>query len=82
VGGNIEANNGETLVELARAGVGIARVGSFSVTEEIAAGRLVPLLDRFNPGDREDIHAVYVGGATRPARVRAFVDFLVEKLGR
>ncbi|MDQ0249261.1 DNA-binding transcriptional LysR family regulator [Sphingomonas kyeonggiensis] len=80
VGGNIEANNGETLVELALAGVGIARVGSFSVAADLAAGRLVSLLDPFNPGDREDIHAVFVGGATRPARVRAFVEFLVEKL--
>jgi DNA-binding transcriptional LysR family regulator len=82
VGGNIEANNGETLAELALAGVGIARVGTFSVAEDIAAGRLIELLEPFNPGDREDIHAVFVGGATRPARVRVFVDFLVEKLGR
>lgn len=81
VGGNIEANNGETLAELAVAGVGIARVGTFSVAEDIAAGRLVALLESFNPGDREDIHAVFVGGSTRPARVRVFVDFLVEKLG-
>jgi DNA-binding transcriptional LysR family regulator len=80
VGGNIEANNGETLVELALAGVGIARVGTFSVAADLAAGRLVSLLDRFNPGDREEIHAVFVGGSTRPARVRVFVEFLVEKL--
>ncbi|MDG2535666.1 LysR family transcriptional regulator [Sphingomonas sp. HITSZ_GF] len=80
VGGNVEANNGETLVQLALDGVGIARVGSFNVVDHIAAGRLVSLLEPFNPGDREDIHAVYVGGATRPARVRVFVDFLVEKL--
>jgi len=25
---------------------------------------------------------VFVGGSTRPARVRVFVDFLVEKLAR
>ncbi|MEP9358269.1 LysR family transcriptional regulator [Sphingomonas sp. KR3-1] len=82
VGGNIEANNGETLVQLAVAGAGIARVGSFNVVDHLAAGRLVALLEPFNPGDREDIHAVFVGGSTRPARVRAFVDFLVEKLAR
>ena len=82
VGGNIEANNGETLVQLALAGVGVVRVGSFHVEDHVAAGRLVALLEPFNPGDREDIHALYVGGATRPARVRVFVDFLVEKLGR
>lgn len=80
VTGNVEANNGDTLVQLAREGVGIVRVGSFNVVEDVAAGRLVELLDGFNPGDREPIHAVFVGGANTPARVRVFVDFLAERL--
>jgi len=80
VSGNIEANNGETLGQLAMAGVGVARVGAFSVAAEIADGRLVPLLEAYNPGDVEEIHAVFVGGANLPARVRCFVDYLVEAL--
>lgn len=81
VEGNIEANNGETLGQLAAAGVGIARVGRFSVAAEIASGQLVPLLEDYNPGDVETIHAVFVGGANLPARVRVFVDFIAERLG-
>jgi DNA-binding transcriptional LysR family regulator len=80
VTGTIEANNGETLGQLAKAGVGIARVGSFSVADDIARGDLVPVLERFNPGDVEAIHAVFVGGATIPARIRVFVDFMAERL--
>lgn len=80
VKGGIEANNGETLGQLAAAGVGIARVGAFSVVREIAEGRLVPILEPFNPGDVELIHAVFVGGPSTPARVRAFVDFLAANL--
>ena len=80
VHGNIEANNGETLGQLAIAGVGITRVGNFSVAEGLEAGRLVPVLEAFNPGDVEQIHAVFVGGANMPARVRAFVDFIASKL--
>jgi len=80
VRGNIEANNGETLGQLAAAGVGLTRVGAFSVADDVAAGRLVPLLEDFNPGDVENIHAVFVGGANTPARVRVFVDFLAERL--
>ena len=38
VKGNIEANNGETLGQLAAAGVGIARVGAFSVVDAAALG--------------------------------------------
>lgn len=82
VKGNVEANNGETLGQLAVDGVGVTRVGAFSVVEDVAAGRLVPLLEDFNPGDEERIHAVFVGGANTPARVRVFVDFLAEQLGR
>ncbi|MBA4786711.1 MAG: LysR family transcriptional regulator [Brevundimonas sp.] len=80
VRGPIEANNGETLTQLALAGVGVTRVGNFSVADAIETGRLVPLLEAFNPGDREPIHAVFVGGANMPARVRVFVDFLAERL--
>lgn len=80
VRGNIEANNGETLGQLAAAGVGIARVGTFSVLDELEKGRLVPILEPYNPGDVETIHAVFVGGASMPARVRVFVDFLAERL--
>lgn len=80
VSGPVEANNGETLTQLALAGVGVTRVGNFSVADAIDDGRLVPLLEEFNPGDREPIHAVFVGGANMPARVRVFVDFLAERL--
>jgi DNA-binding transcriptional LysR family regulator len=76
----IEANNGETLGQLAVDGAGITRVGSFSVVGDIVAGRLVPLLEEFNPGDVETIHAVFAGGANMPARVRVFVDFLATRL--
>ncbi|MDB5708736.1 MAG: LysR family transcriptional regulator [Sphingomonas bacterium] len=80
VRGNIEANNGETLGQLAAIGIGVARVGAFSVAEEVADGRLVPLLADFDPGDVEVIHAVFVGGVSVPARVRVFVDFLAAHL--
>ena len=82
VTGSVEANNGESLAQLARAGVGIARVGRFAVEEDLASGRLVALLEAFNPQDREPLHALFVGGSTTPARVRVFVDFLVARLGR
>ena len=43
--------------------------------------RLVPVLEAFNPGDIEAIHAVFLGhGGQLPARVRAFLDFLVENV--
>ncbi|PDS99856.1 LysR family transcriptional regulator [Rhizobium sp. S9] len=81
VKGSIVVNNGETMKQMALAGAGIARVGLFHVADEIATGRLVPLLEDFNPGDLEQVHAVYVGGGPLPHRVRAFIEYMVVNLG-
>ena len=73
------ASDGEVARLLVLGGVGLARLALFHVGADIEAGRLLPVLQEFNPGDREDIHAVYQGqGGPLPARVRAFVDFLKE----
>lgn len=81
VQGSIVVNNGETMKQMVLAGAGIARVGLFHVADDIAAGRLVPLLEDFNPGDLELVHAVYVGGGPLPHRVRAFIEHMVVTLG-
>lgn len=73
------ASDGEIARRLALGGVGLARLALFHIGPDIESGRLVPVLQNYNPGDREDIHAVYVGHtAPLPARVRAFIDFLAE----
>lgn len=70
--GPAQASDGEGLRRLALAGLGIARLAAFTVRADIAAGRLVPLLESFNPGDREAFHAVHVGqGGPLPARAGA-----------
>lgn len=81
VTGNAQASDGEALRCLTLAGLGLARLAAFQVREDIAAGRLLPVLEDFNPGDSEEVHAVFVGqGGYLPLRVRAFLDFLVEKV--
>ncbi|WP_454851451.1 LysR family transcriptional regulator [Rhizobium binxianense] len=79
--GNLEANNGPTVRSLCLAGLGLARVGRFHVQPDIDAGTLVPVLEDFNPGDIELIHAVYAGHEHLAARIRAFVDFLAKRIG-
>jgi DNA-binding transcriptional LysR family regulator len=78
--GSLVVNNGETMKQMALAGAGIARLGLFHVAEDIAAGRLVPLLEDWNPGDLELVHAIYVGGGPVPHRVRAFIEHMIETL--
>jgi DNA-binding transcriptional LysR family regulator len=78
--GNALVSDGEALRGLALAGLGIARMGEFHIRHDIEAGRLVPVLEKFNPGDTDPLHAIFVGqGGHLPARVRALLDFLVER---
>jgi DNA-binding transcriptional LysR family regulator len=73
------ASDGEAARRLALGGVGCARLALFHIGPDIQAGRLVPVLQNYNPGDREDIHAIYLGHAgPLPARVRTFIDFLAK----
>ncbi len=77
--GNTQASDGEALRRLTLAGLGLARLAAFQVRDDIAAGRLLPVLEHCNPGDLEEVHAVYVGqGGYLPMRVRVLLDFLVE----
>ena len=80
VTGNLLINNGETMRQMVLAGAGIARLGLFHVAEDIVAGRLVALLEPWNRGDLEYVHAVYVGGGKVPRRVRAFIDYLTARM--
>lgn len=79
--GNAQASDGEALHRLALAGLGLTRLAAFQAREDIAAGRLVPVLEEWNRDDIEEIHAVFVGqGGHLPLRVRAFLDFLAEQV--
>jgi len=78
--GRVQASDGESLRHLALSGCGLARLAGFTVRDDIAAGRLVPVLERLNPGDREAFHAIHIGqGGPLPSRVRALLDFLAER---
>jgi DNA-binding transcriptional LysR family regulator len=78
VSGRVEVNNTELLRSMALAGLGLIRIAEFLVTPDIAAGRLVPVLVDWNKPDAPPIHLVYAPGRHVSARVRAFVDYLVE----
>ncbi|MGN6142035.1 MAG: LysR family transcriptional regulator [Mesorhizobium sp.] len=79
VTGRVQTSDGEGLRYLALAGVGLARLATFTVREDIAAGRLVPVLGDLDTGEKEAFHAIHIGqGGPLPSRVRALLDFLSE----
>lgn len=79
VSGSVEVNSGETLYDLVRHDVGIARLAELVVGNDIKAGRLVHLLPAYHQSDPLTVHAVYPHRRHLQGKVRAFVDFLVRK---
>jgi DNA-binding transcriptional LysR family regulator len=81
VSGTLRANNGDALVAAALAGAGIVYMPTFLVAREIATGRLVAL-DLDQPAiELDGIFGVYPGGRRPPAKVRATINLLAERLG-
>lgn len=80
VNGRLESNQGELLRDAAVAGLGIALHSTWHVNGDLRAGRLQMVLPEFPLADT-GIHAVMPQRRLVPPRVRAFVDFLAQKLG-
>ncbi len=78
VSGNLHSNNGDLLAEAAAQGLGLVYQPTFIVGEAVRAGRLVPLLQEFQAPPLP-IYAVYPSRKHLSAKVRLFVDFLVER---
>jgi DNA-binding transcriptional LysR family regulator len=76
VSGNLNSNSGDFVAETAARGAGIVFEPAFIVGPEVRAGRLVPLLQDFEP-EPLPIYAVYPSRKHLSAKVRIFVEFLV-----
>ncbi len=77
VSGNFKVNTSQALVSAALSGLGIVRLSSFMVTEEVKTGRLISLLKNYCP-HHINVLAAYPNQRFLPSKVRVFIDFLVE----
>lgn len=71
-------NNLDVQRAMVLAGKGIAQLPLFSVEADIAAGRILPILEDVPTLERW-LHAVYPPGRQIPLSLRVLVDFLVER---
>ncbi|WP_217807781.1 LysR family transcriptional regulator [Oceanibacterium hippocampi] len=82
VSGNLQCNNAEALLAAALNGLGIVLLSSWMVQSDIASGRLVQILPDYtaSPSALDTaIYAVFSHNRHLSPKVRAFVDFLVER---
>jgi molybdate transport repressor ModE-like protein len=80
VQGRMESNFGEVIRDAALAGLGIALHSTWHVCEDLRTGRLQQVLPRYHLPDSA-IYAVMPQRRLVLPRVRAFVDFLVDRFG-
>ncbi|HEX2886017.1 LysR family transcriptional regulator [Vineibacter terrae] len=73
--GNLMLDNGDAYREAALAGLGIAQAASYLFGEDVAAGRLEPVLGEYSaPG--QDFWAVYPSSRHAAPKVTAFLRFV------
>jgi DNA-binding transcriptional LysR family regulator len=77
----MRSNHGGILRDAAVAGLGIAQHSLWHISDDLAAGRLAVVLPGFALPET-GIYAVMPQRHLVPARIRAFVDYLAERLGK
>lgn len=74
-------NSAEIEVAMVVQGIGITRIPLFTCEQEVASGQLKIILEQYDQIDLE-VYAVYPHRQYLTAKVRAFVDFLVESFAQ
>ncbi|MBY3215204.1 LysR family transcriptional regulator [Rhizobium laguerreae] len=77
----LRLDSAEAIRDAARAGLGIALLPDFLVTDDLAAGRLRQILADLETDDAK-IVTLYPDKRLLEPRVRRFIDLIVEELGR
>jgi len=75
----LAVNSTESAVAAAVAGLGIARLLSYQVEQELRSGSLVTILDAFAP-EPLPVHLVYPEASLLPHKARAFLDWAAPRL--
>lgn len=81
VKGPFHVNQGASLRDAAMAGLGICWLFDFMVAEELASGKLVPVLEEY-ACDERPIHALYSENRHLLPKVRVFLDFAASLLAK
>jgi DNA-binding transcriptional LysR family regulator len=72
-------NTAEAAISAAVAGVGVTRVLSYQIAQEVRAKQLVLALEDFEPAPWS-VSLVYAGQRLLPLKVRVFLDYAAVRL--
>jgi DNA-binding transcriptional LysR family regulator len=75
VHGRFHVDNSEAVRRAARAGLGIGLLPRLTIFDDVATGRLMPVLDRYEP-ERIKVHAILPSRRHVAPRIRAVMEFI------
>lgn len=79
--GPLRVNNGEALLPMLMAGLGITVLPEFLVGDVLASGQLEAVMTNWFQTP-SGVYLVTPPGGPRPARVEALIDFMADRLGK
>jgi len=77
----IVLNDGEALASAALSGLGIVQAPDYLVKDDIAAGRLRPVLEDYKC-ERGNVWLIWPSRSAALPRVRTFIDFIAERISK
>jgi len=77
----LDVNTAEAAIDAAIAGIGLARVLHYQIVQPVREGRLVVVLEEFEP-QPWPVSLVHAGQGPLPLKLRAFLDFAAPALRR
>lgn len=77
--GRVTVNGVEAYLACCEAGMGIAQFPRYRIVDELAAGRLCEILPAYPPPSLP-VSVLYAQQRQLPARLRVFIDWLVERM--
>ena len=80
VSGRLRVNDDEALSQVVLGGFGLALLPTFIIGKDIQAKRLSSVLSEYIPIDQH-VYALYLPKGNLPLKIRALIDFLLERFG-
>lgn len=78
----VTCDDGASIRIAAKAGVGISMSSIWNIYSELMEGTLIRVLDDYQVDDKAAVWLVYPKSNVLTAKVRVFIDYLIEKIGK
>lgn len=81
VSGNYRVDKAEAVRDAVLAGKGVGYIATYLLTDELEAGKLIPLMEDWKPTQKMPVYAVYPKYQNLPYRLKTIIAFIKQAIG-